>query len=57
MIFLKKYFYGDYGDKEVPGGGETNAQNQAPILLPPVWEATSTQDHLKPEASIHNTDT
>lgn len=25
MVFLKKYFYGDYGDKELPTGG--NLQN------------------------------
>ena len=32
MIYLKKYFYGDYGDKEAPSnspeGGEPNAQGQ-----------------------------
>lgn len=32
MNFLRKYYYGDYGDKEVPsdipGGEEANAQNQ-----------------------------
>ncbi|MBD0297337.1 MAG: 1,2-phenylacetyl-CoA epoxidase subunit B [Flavisolibacter sp.] len=36
MIFLKKYLYGDYGDKEVPSGGE--ASNISGASEWPLWE-------------------
>jgi ring-1,2-phenylacetyl-CoA epoxidase subunit PaaB len=42
MIFLKKYLYGDYGDKEAPssspGRAESNAQNQLKQEAFPLWE-------------------
>jgi len=35
MVFFKKYFYGDYGDKEPPAGGITaiDSKNEWPL-----WE-------------------
>jgi ring-1,2-phenylacetyl-CoA epoxidase subunit PaaB len=35
MIFFKKYFYGDYGDKDAPQGGtsSSNSENEWPL-----WE-------------------
>ncbi|MBD0280147.1 MAG: 1,2-phenylacetyl-CoA epoxidase subunit B [Flavisolibacter sp.] len=36
MIFLKKYLYGDYGDKEVPSGGEANTVSA--VSEWPLWE-------------------
>lgn len=35
MIFFKKYFYGDYGDQEVPAGGDISnlSKNEWPL-----WE-------------------
>jgi len=35
MLFLKKYLYGDYGDKETPAGGgtQTSTDNEWPL-----WE-------------------
>jgi ring-1,2-phenylacetyl-CoA epoxidase subunit PaaB len=35
MTFFKKYFYGDYGDKEAPTGG--SLQNK-PVNEWPLWE-------------------
>jgi 23S rRNA (uracil1939-C5)-methyltransferase len=40
-----------------PNRGETNTQSQAPIRLPPIGEATGTQEQLKQETSNNNKDT
>src|SRR5215213_4706437 len=36
MIFFKKYFYGDYGDKETPTGGSASSPSSANEW--PLWE-------------------